>query len=225
MVDLIIQANKLSKFYLEGSQKTEVLKHLDLTCKYGESVVLTGCSGSGKSTLLHCLADLDSTSEGTVDYANTPWPHYSKAAKQSIFAKDIGFIYQFHYLLKDLNVIENVMIAAMIAGYSKQDSFDKASELLAEVGLETHSKQNIHHLSGGERQRVAVARALMCKPKLIFADEPTGSLDIKNAEHIVRLLVSYQKQHGTSIILTTHHLALTHHFDRHLKLENGVLIE
>ena len=160
----------------------EVLKGIDLTINKGEVVSIVGPSGAGKTTLLQIMGTLDKATQGSITIANTAVHTLSDSKLSAFRNKHIGFVFQFHQLLPEFSAIENIMIPAFIAGVSKKEAKQRAQELLAFMGLEDRANHKPNELSGGEKQRVAVARALMNQPDVIFADEPSGSLDSKNKE-------------------------------------------
>jgi len=191
-------------FIAPNGERIEVLRGVTFAAKAGESIAIRGPSGSGKSTLLHLLGGLE-----TPDHGNITNP------------KDIGFVFQFHYLLPDLSAVENVALPLLIARWKKRRAFERATELLRKTGLGDRAEHPIAHLSGGEQQRVAVARALITEPKLLLADEPTGNLDEAISEQIGRTLVDYAHEHAAITIIATHSATLAAICDRLLVLEAG----
>jgi lipoprotein-releasing system ATP-binding protein len=191
-------------FVAPNGERIEVLRGVTFTANAGESIAIRGRSGSGKSTLLHLLGGLE-----TPDHGNIAHP------------KEIGFVFQFHYLLPDLSAVENVALPLLIARWKKRRAFERATELLRKTGLGDRAEHPIAHLSGGEQQRVAVARALITEPKLLLADEPTGNLDEAISEQIGRTLVDYAQEHSAITIIATHSATLAGMCDRLLVLEAG----
>jgi lipoprotein-releasing system ATP-binding protein len=191
-------------FVAPNGERIEVLRGVTFTANAGECIAITGASGSGKSTLLHLLGKLEAPDHGSI--ANP---------------KEIGFVFQFHYLLPDLSAVENVALPLLIARWKKRRAFERATELLRKTGLGDRSEHPIAHLSGGEQQRVAVARALISEPKLLLADEPTGNLDEAISEQIGRTLVEYAHDHSAITIIATHSATLAGMCDRLLVLEAG----
>ena len=191
-------------FVAPSGERIEVLRGVTFTANAGESIAIRGRSGSGKSTLLHLLGGLE-----TPDHGNIAHP------------KEIGFVFQFHYLLPDLSAVENVALPLLIARWKKRRAFERATELLRKTGLGDRAEHPIAHLSGGEQQRVAVARALITEPKLLLADEPTGNLDEAISEQIGRTLVDYAQEHSAITIIATHSATLAGMCDRLLVLEAG----
>ncbi len=221
----LLQSFSLCKSYQDANNTLTVLKHIDLQLHEGESMVITGCSGSGKSTLLQCLADLDNASSGKILYQGRSWCSMKASEKQAIRRHDLGFLYQHHFLLSELTVIENLLLQAAIAKTPVSDAKKIAIALLNHADLGSHASHPIQHLSGGQRQRVALLRALMHQPKLLFADEPTGALDEETALQMLALMLTFQKERGMAMVVSTHHLAMVRHFDHHLELCQGQLIQ
>lgn len=193
-------------FVAPNGQRIEVLRGVTFAANPGESIAITGASGSGKSTLLHVLGGLETADHGSITLDGH---------------QQIGFVFQFHYLLPDLSAVENVALPLLIARWKKRRAFERATELLRETGLDDRAEHPIAHLSGGEQQRVAVARALITEPKLLLADEPTGNLDDAISEQIGRTLVDYAHDHSAITIIATHSASLAGMCDRLLTLKAG----
>src|SRR5215475_4764455 len=200
----IIDIRNVSKRYNGGSP---ALDDLSLTVGAGEALAVLGPSGSGKSTLLNLIAGLDRPSEGSVTVDGIRVDRLSEAASALYRRQRIGIVFQFFNLLDDLTVLDNVLLPAQLAGMSRKRARDRADELLAYLGIERHARAFPGRLSGGERQRVAVARALMNRPPLLLADEPTGALDTASG-HEVRKLLTELNRDGQTVLLVTHDLAL-----------------
>jgi lipoprotein-releasing system ATP-binding protein len=181
-----------------------VLKGVDITIETGEMVSIVGSSGAGKSTLLHILGSLDMPDSGSVVLDNQLIQSLSAKKLAAFRNKNIGFIFQFHHLLPEFDALENVSIPGWIAGNNKTFVKERAIELLTNLGLKDRIFHKPQQLSGGEQQRVAVARALINQPKIVFADEPTGNLDSKNAKELHQLFVELNQQTGTSFLIVTH---------------------
>ena len=196
-------------FIAPNGERLEVLRGVTFAANAGESIAITGASGSGKSTLLHLLGGLETPDHGSITLDG--------------HRKEIGFIFQFHYLLPDLSAVENVALPLLIARWKKRRAFDRALELLRKTGLGDRAEHPIAHLSGGEQQRVAVARALITEPKLLLADEPTGNLDDAISEQIGQTLIDYAHEHSAITITATHSASLAGMCDRSLRLEAGKL--
>lgn len=194
-------------FVAPNGERIEVLRGVAFAAKPGESVAITGASGSGKSTLLHLLGGLELPDHGDITLDG--------------HRKVIGFVFQFHYLMADLTAIENVALPLLIARRKKKSAFECAMDLLGEIGLSERAEHPISHLSGGEQQRVAVARALVTKPTLLLADEPTGNLDEAISEQIGQTLVDYARKHSAITVIATHSASLARMCNRVLVLERG----
>jgi lipoprotein-releasing system ATP-binding protein len=194
-------------FVAPNGERIEVLRGVTFAANAGESIAITGASGSGKSTLLHLLGGLESPDHGSITL--------------DCQRKEIGFVFQFHYLLPDLSAVENVALPLLIARWKKRRAFERALELLQKTGLGDRAAHPIAHLSGGEQQRVAVARALITEPKLLLADEPTGNIDEAIGEKIGRTLVDYAHERSATTIIATHSAILAGMCDRQLTLEAG----
>ena len=197
-------------FIAPNGERIEVLRGVTFTANAGESLAITVASGSGKSTLLHLLGGLETADHGSVTLAET------NGRRQQI-----GFVFQFHYLLPDLSAVENVALPLLIARRKSDRAFDRARDLLQEAGLATRAEHPVSHLSGGEQQRVAVARALITEPKLLLADEPTGNLDAAISEEIAHTLVNYARKHSAVAVIATHSASLARMCDRSLVLKDG----
>lgn len=213
----------LSKVYQEGALSTQVLKDVCFSINESEMMAIVGSSGSGKSTLLHLLGGLDTPSEGEVIFRGQHINRLSSDQRAAIRNKDLGFIYQFHHLLPDFTALENVAMPLLIGGINKSEAFDRATKMLDAVGLAHRSGHRPSELSGGERQRVAIARALVNQPALVLADEPTGNLDLRNADAIFELLGELNKTQGTAFLVVTHDMKLAHRLSRQLEMRDGHL--
>ncbi|WP_435277085.1 lipoprotein-releasing ABC transporter ATP-binding protein LolD [Psychrobium sp. nBUS_13] len=219
----LLTCTGISKTYQDGDNQVNVLSALDLTLNSHELLAITGRSGSGKSTLLHLLGTLDEPSSGEILFEGQDIHQLSKN-KQAIFRnQSLGFIYQFHHLLAEFSALENVMMPLLIAGESQQLAKARAIEMIKSVGLSDRGHHKPSQLSGGERQRIAIARALVNKPALVLADEPTGNLDSENALAIFQLLKSLRDQQGTSFVVVTHDNELANKLDRVVNLSSGSL--
>ena len=205
----LLEAKKLSKFYKEGNEDIKAVHNIDFSIKENEKVVIYGRSGSGKSTLLNLLSGLDTYSDGEISYKNYKYDNQHKRLTQ-LRKENMGFVYQFHHLLKEFTSIENVALGSMILGENKKRSLEKASDILDKFGLAERLNHFPSQLSGGEKQRVAMARALINKPDLIFLDEPTGNLDKDTSKEVIDYLNQLSDEFKSSIIVATHDLSLIH---------------
>jgi lipoprotein-releasing system ATP-binding protein len=220
----ILQCRQLTKRYDQGGLHVEVLKGVNLTIGVGERVAIMGASGSGKSTLLHLLGGLEKASGGEVvlDGVNINQVSAGKLAK--LRNKSLGFIYQSHHLLGEFTVLENVAMPLLIGGESVKQASIRASALLQRVGLGHRIEHKPGELSGGERQRAAVARALINKPCLILADEPTGNLDSKTAHQVYQLMLELNQELNVSLLVVTHDHELAARIGKVLHMEDGLIV-
>ena len=216
----MIQATNIVKSY--GA--LEVLRGLDLKVESGEVVAIVGASGAGKSTLLQILGTLDVPNQGELHIDGTPVHGMSRTALSRFRNENLGFVFQSHRLLPEFNALENVMMPAWISGQSTDQSAPRAEALLQELGLGHRLAHNPSELSGGEQQRVAVARALMNRPKVLLADEPSGNLDSENAEALHDLFFQLRDRSGQTIVLVTHNESLAARADRTLRMADGQFI-
>ncbi len=201
-----------------------LLDNVELAVDQGSSVAVMGPSGSGKSTLLACVMGLVPPASGNISVAGVPVNVRDKRGLVELRRQHIGVVFQFGELLPELSPLENVALAALLAGRGRQDAFDAASALLDQLGVTTDA-QNTTHLSGGERQRIAVARALINRPALILADEPTGSLDSVSKDAVATVLFGLPREYGCALVLVTHDRSVAERADRMLELADGVLAE
>ena len=202
----------------------EVLKSVDISINTGEIVSITGPSGAGKSTLLQLLGTLDLPKSGSVKYDGIDVSSLTAKNMANFRNENIGFIFQFHHLLAEFTAIENVCMPAFIKGLSKSDAEARAKELLTMLGLADRLEHKPNELSGGEQQRVAVARALMNKPKVIFADEPSGNLDTENANELHHLFMKLRDEYGQTFVIVTHNQDLADMADRCIQMKDGQVI-
>ncbi len=223
MNDILVSAEHVVKTYTSGTEQLEILKGLDFTIPHSSSVSITGQSGSGKSTLLNILGGLDHCDSGSIKVDGAEIFGLSESALTHYRSRQVGFIFQFHYLLKDFTAWENVMLPAFIAGMRKKDALEKARALLVDVHLEDRLHHFPSQLSGGERQRVAVARSIINNPELILADEPTGNLDPSNSSMVAELLYSFAEKHHKTLVVVTHDEKLAQRANIQFVLEAGLL--
>jgi lipoprotein-releasing system ATP-binding protein len=218
-------AEEVFKTYIGGDgTPLHVLEGLELQVYPGEAVAIIGQSGSGKSTLLHLLGGLDRPTSGAVHIGGRRLDQLSEDELGGVRNERIGFVFQFHHLLREFTVLENVMMPVLIAGATPAAARDRARELLSEVGLSARLEHKPAQLSGGEQQRVAVARALANRPVVILADEPSGNLDPGTSERLHDLLFSVSEQHRSAMVLVTHNMGLAARADRVLELLDGRLV-
>jgi len=226
----ILSCNSVSKEYKEGDTKLSILNNVTFDIKRSSSNAILGSSGSGKSTLLHILAGLDSLTGGEVILNNKNINLLDSKDKAKMRNYEIGFIYQFHHLLPDFTALENTMMPLLIRSQidkkfklSKKKIKEKAIQILDKVGLSHRLYHDPSKLSGGEKQRIAIARAVITEPNIIFADEPTGNLDNKTAKEIFELLLSLQSELDTTLLIVTHDTELAEQLDNKFTLFNGNL--
>jgi lipoprotein-releasing system ATP-binding protein len=219
----ILRCEKLVKHFQEGDYKVEVLNSVEFSVAPGERVAIVGSSGSGKSTLLHLLGGLDTPTSGEVMVDGAPLSRMSDAARGELRNRAIGFVYQFHHLLPEFTAVENVAMPLLIGGTDPAEAEAKAVDLLGKVGLAKRLTHRPAKLSGGERQRAAVARALIHRPSLVLADEPTGNLDTHTGEQVYELMLELNREMGTSLVLVTHDPKMAARAQRVMQLKDGVL--
>ena len=220
---LLLQVNNVSKRYHEGSIDTQVLSGVNLSIAKGEQVAIVGSSGSGKSTLLHIMGTLDKPSSGEVMFDGEDLYRLSPSRQAAIRNQELGFIYQFHHLLPEFTALENVAMPGLIQKRPRQEVEQEATELLNRVGLGHRLHHTPAEMSGGERQRTAIARALINRPKLVLADEPTGNLDAASGDTVYELIRELGSQLGTAFVVVTHDPKLAARMDRQLKMQDGQL--
>ena len=216
----MITLNNITKSF--GS--LQVLKGIDLQIEKGEVVSIVGPSGAGKTTLLQIMGTLDTPDTGSVRIDDTDVTRLSEKEMARFRNQHLGFVFQFHQLLPEFTALENVMIPALIANQSQKETRARAQELLQFLGLADRAEHKPNELSGGEKQRVAVARALMNKPSVILADEPSGSLDSKNKDELHQLFFDLRNQLGQTFVIVTHDEGLAALTDRTIHLKDGVII-
>ncbi|MBK9160316.1 MAG: ATP-binding cassette domain-containing protein [Nitrosomonadales bacterium] len=218
----IVQAVDLTKQVLSGNQPLTILHEVSFTVAAGESLAILGASGSGKSTLLSLLAGLDVPSGGGVHLNDTDLFALDEDGRARLRGELAGFVFQSFQLLPALNALENVMLPLELAG--AKDARPRAEESLRQVGLTARAHHLPKHLSGGEQQRVALARAFVTRPKILFADEPTGNLDAATGAQVIELMLELNRAQGTTLILVTHDEALARRCGRQLRLEAGRVV-
>lgn len=224
MNNTILTCRQLTKRYDQGGLDVDVLKGVDLSIQVGERVAIMGASGSGKSTLLHLLGGLDKATSGEVILSGINLNKVSAIKLAKLRNRSLGFIYQSHHLLGEFTVLENVAMPLLIAGESIKQATIRATELLKRVGLGHRIEHKPGELSGGERQRAAVARALINKPGLVLADEPTGNLDSKTADQIYQLMLELNQELQVSFLVVTHDHELATRLGKVLHMEDGLIV-
>jgi len=222
----ILEATGLAKTYQgEDGGEISVLAGLDLAVGTGEFVAITGASGVGKSTLLHCLGALDRPTRGSVRLDGVDVNTLAAPAQAALRNRRIGFVFQFHHLLREFSALENVAMPLLIAGRPEAEANERARAALVAMGLEPRMRHRPAQLSGGEQQRVAVARAVVIEPGVVLADEPSGNLDAHNAERLHELLATLGAQFGTAVVAVTHNADLARRAHRRLSLVDGLLLD
>jgi len=220
----LLKVLNIVKNYISGTETLNILKGINFEIEKGLAAAIMGISGCGKSTLLNIIGGLDRCDEGKVFIGDDEITSLSEKELSLYRSKKVGFIFQFHYLLKDFTALENVMLPAFMAGMKKKDALEKAKMLLADVKLEDRKGHFPSQLSGGERQRVAVARSMVNNPELILADEPTGNLDPHNGGIVTELLYENAKKWGKTLIVVTHDKNVAEKASIQFVLENGLLV-
>ena len=220
---VVLECKGVARRFREGDSTLEVLRGVDLVVGAAERVAIIGASGSGKTTLLQIMGGLDDPDAGEVFVDGQPMHGSNEVSKGDLRNHYIGFVYQFHHLLPEFTAEENVAMPLLIRRESKSDALAKARALLDRVGLGERLGHKPGELSGGERQRAAVARALITRPQLVLADEPTGNLDAGNGEHVLRLMLELNEELSTSLVIVTHDHSIADRMDRVLVLEDGRL--
>jgi lipoprotein-releasing system ATP-binding protein len=226
----MLVAENLHKTYRRHANVVNVLQGVDLDVEKGEFLSIVGASGSGKSTLLHLLGTLDRPDSGTVSLDGKRIDNLRSRERDRLRNRTFGFIFQFYHLLPELTALQNVMMPALVGstvwnwwGPTRREAAKRAAEMLERVGLKDRIKHKPREMSGGEMQRTAIARALVARPTVLFADEPTGNLDAGSGGEIVRLLRSLNRDDGVTILMVTHNLELVRHTDRVVRMAAGRL--
>ncbi len=219
-----IRARGLAKIYQSGGADLVVFSGLDLDVYRGEMLALVGESGAGKSTLLHLLGGLDRPSQGTIHYGSREISSLAQSENADFRNREIGFVWQIHYLLPEFTALENVMMPLLIRGWTHPRAGSESLARLDEVGLRARASHRAGELSGGEQQRIVLARALVGKPSVLLADEPTGNLDFRTGEMIFELLAGLHRSHQLTSVFVTHNLSFANRCDRVLSLEKGGLV-
>ncbi len=221
----VLELNGVSRHYREGEVRLDILVDASFTLAPGQTVALIAPSGAGKSTLLHIAGLLERPDAGEVKINNAPTSTMSDDERTQLRRVAIGFVYQFHHLLPEFTALENVALPQLIAGLERREANQRAQELLGYLRLGARATHRPGELSGGEQQRVAIARAVANGPDLLLADEPTGNLDPRTAEHVFETLMTLARGSGLAALVATHNLDLAKQMDRRVTLRDGQLIE
>jgi lipoprotein-releasing system ATP-binding protein len=222
---ILLKGVGIHRTFRTGKEQLEVLKGIDIDIMKGKILTIVGPSGAGKSTLIHILGGLDNPTEGKVLLEDKSMYDYHDADLAKIRNRKIGFIFQFHHLLPEFSAIENVMMPSIINGNGASNAQKRAKDLLEDVGLAERMEHKPSELSGGEKQRVAVARAMINKPSIIFADEPTGNLDSANSEMLLSMLLELNRKHGITLVVVTHNDTIAERVGNTILLKDGKIQE
>jgi lipoprotein-releasing system ATP-binding protein len=222
---MVLEGAGLVKEFVQGATRLQVLAGAAIQVRAGERIAIVGASGSGKTTLLQVLGGLDLPTSGTVRIAGAAMNELDDTERGRLRNRAVGFVYQFHHLLPEFSALENVAMPLLVRRMAPRLAREQAAAILARVGLAQRLEHRPAQLSGGERQRAAVARALVTRPQLVLADEPTGNLDGANASQVFELMLELNREFGTSLVIVTHDERLAARLDRTLTLVEGLLVE
>ena len=225
MSEAVLELRNIARHYREGLARLDILTDINLTIRRGETVALIAPSGSGKSTLLHIAGLLERPDSGETLICGAPTSRMNDGERTRLRRSAIGFIYQFHHLLPEFSALENVALPQMIAGLGGAEARARAMELLDYLKLSARASHRPFELSGGEQQRVAIARAVANAPQLLLADEPTGNLDPRTADHVFETLMTLARNTGLAALIATHNLELAEKMDRRVTLRDGRIEE
>lgn len=220
----LLQVHDLRHSFLEGDERVNALRGVSFQAIAGELTSIVGPSGCGKSTLLYLLGLLDQPDSGEILIDGKEMSKSNEEQRTMLRNQSIGFVFQFHFLIKELTAVENVSLPAQKKGLSKKIAIERASDVLCKLGLESKRERFANKLSGGEQQRVAIARALVNSPALLLADEPTGNLDSANSENVFELLQNLAREHNIAILMVTHNEEIANRCDKIISIRDGLII-
>ena len=220
----LLQVHDLSHSFLEGDERVNALRGVSFEASAGELTSIVGPSGCGKSTLLYLLGLLDQPDSGEIIIDGKEMSKSNEEQRTMLRNQSIGFVFQFHFLIKELTAVENVSLPAQKKGLSKKIALEKASDVLCKLGLESKRERFANKLSGGEQQRVAIARALVNSPALLLADEPTGNLDSANSENVFELLQNLAREQNIAVLMATHNEEIANRCDKIISIRDGLII-
>lgn len=220
----LLQVHDLSHSFLEGDERVNALRGVSFEASAGELTSIVGPSGCGKSTLLYLLGLLDQPDSGEIIIDGKEMSKSNEEQRTMLRNQSIGFVFQFHFLIKELTAVENVSLPSQKKGLSKKIALEKASDVLCKLGLESKRERFANKLSGGEQQRVAIARALVNSPALLLADEPTGNLDSANSENVFELLQNLAREQNIAVLMVTHNEEIANRCDKIISIRDGLII-